>query len=334
MNAAADRLLAWERQLLRAESLEDWLGRLAEPPGGAVGRLLLADATHELRPLLAGSHESGPGAPTVSFVEGLAGLAPLVLDLRGAWRGEYRAADHALLFPGAGGLRHVAILPLCRGDHTVGLYTAATTSDPPPFDGVDGALLDHAADVIAASLDRHVERGRALRGGLVDPLTGWNSLRYLQVRLHEEIARAQRTRGSVACLVADVDRLQALNEELGHGAGDRALQELAARIDSQVRESDAAARLGSDCFAVVLPDTDAARAVPLAERILAAVRAGPVDLGGGECRELRVSVGIAESRPEPGLQVKNVCDQLLADAVAALHRAKRAGGDCYIGTVS
>ncbi len=153
--------------------------------------------------------------------------------------------------------------------------------------------------------------------------------RYLQARLREELARAQRARGSVACLVADVDRLQSLNDELGHAAGDRALQEVAARIESQVRSSDAAARLGSDAFGVVLPSTDAAGAVPLAGRILAAVRGGAVETVGGP-RELTVSIGIAESRPEPGLDRKMLSDQLIADAIAALHRAKQAGGDRYV----
>jgi diguanylate cyclase (GGDEF)-like protein len=182
---------------------------------------------------------------------------------------------------------------------------------------------------LLASLDRHLEHARVLRGGLVDPLTGWNSSRYLQARLGEEIARSQREHSSLSCLVADVDRLQALNDELGYGAGDRALQELAARIESQVRASDAAARIGSDAFAVVLPGTDAPRAAPLAQRILAAVRSGPVDAGGGQRRDLRVSIGIATCRPQPGQDRKAIADQLVADAVAALHRAKQAGGDRF-----
>jgi two-component system, cell cycle response regulator len=207
------------------------------------------------------------------------------------------------------------------------LFTAATSDDAPPFDGVSSALLDHAADVICASLERHLDRARVLRGGIVDPLTGWNSPRYLQARLREEIARAQRAQGSVACLVVDVDRLQSLNDELGHGAGDRVLQELAERIESQVRASDTAGRLGSDAFAVVLPATDAIQAAPLAQRILAAVRGAPVDTGTGQLRELRVSIGVAACRPQSAQDRKNVADQLVADAVAALHRAKRAGGD-------
>ena len=327
MNESTERLLAWERSLLQAVTLDEWLARVATTPEGAAARVLLADATHELRPLVLGSRDDDGALLPVAFVPSLVGLAPQLLALRGAWRGDYHAADHALLFPAAPGLQQLLIVPLARAGHVVGLYTAVTGPGSEPFTGLAPALLDHAADVIVASLDRHLERARVLRGGLVDPLTGWNSPRYLQARLREELARAQRDRGCVACLVADVDRLQALNDELGYGAGDQALQELATRIESQVRASDAAGRLGSDAFAVVLPGTDVAGAVPLAQRVLAAVRAGPVDLGGGLARELRVSVGIASCRPPPGQDRKMLADQLLANAVAALHRAKRAGGD-------
>lgn len=330
MSKPLERLLDWERGLLRSETLDQWLECAAQTPDGAPAGLLLADPTHEARPLLLGSREASGAMPSVAvhFAASLTGLAPHLLAMRSAWRGEFQAADHALLFPGAGSPRHVAILPLHRAGHLVGLYTAASAVAM-PFESLEPGLLDHAADVIVASLDRHLDRARVLRGGLVDPLTGWNSQRYLQARLREELARAQRERGSVACLVADVDRLQALNDDLGYGAGDRALQELAARIESQVRSSDATARIGSDAFGVVLPATEAALAVPLAERILAAVRSAPVETGGGTARELRVSIGIAGCRPQAGQDRKMLGDQLVADAVAALHRAKRAGGDRY-----
>ena len=329
MNATVDRLLSWERGLLQADSLDLWLERAGTTPDGAEARLLLADPTHELQPLVQGCREANEGAGlAVHFAQSLAGVAPQVLAMRGAWRGEYHAADHALLFPERAGLRDVVLLPLQRSGQVVGLYTAATADAAAPFDGLGAPYLDHAADVLINSLDRHLERARALRGGLLDPLTGWHSSRYLQSRLREEIARAEREQCSVACLIIDVDRLQAVNDELGYGAGDRALQELAARIESQVRASDAAARIGSDAFAIVLPATEAARAAPLARRILEAVRSGAVDLGSGQLRDLRVSIGVAGCRPQAGQDRKNLSDQLVADATAALHRAKRAGGDC------
>lgn len=326
MEEPLDRLLNWEREVLRAESLDAWLERVATTPDGTRARLLVADATHEIRPLVLGDRDQAP-APAVEMVPSLAGLAPQLLSMQGAWRGEYRAADHALLFPGESELRHVVILPLQRAGHLVGLYVAAA-ADAVPFEGADTPLLDHAADVIIASFDRQLDRARVLRGGLVDPLTGWHSPRYLQARLREELARAQRVSHDVCCLVADVDRLQALNDRLGFRAGDRALREVAARIESEVRSSDAAARFGSGSFLVLMPATAAEQAAPLADRILAAVRSGPVDTGCGESCELRVSIGIAACRPAPGRDRKALSDQLIADAVAAMYRAKQAGGDC------
>jgi diguanylate cyclase (GGDEF)-like protein len=334
MSTPLERLLAWEQELLRATSLEHWLEHVARLPGDATDAgevaLLMADPTHELRQLVAGGHATGDSAPPLSFVPSLAGLAPHLLSLQGAWRGEYHAADHALLFPRHTALRNVLILPLHRDEHVVGLLNAATRDERPVLGGIEAPLLAHAADVVIASLERQLDRARVLRGGLVDPLTGWNSQRYLQARLREEVARRERDGGCIACLVVDIDRLQALNDARGQSAGDHALREIAARIESQVRASDSAARLASDTFVVLMPATEARQAAPLAERILASVRSAPVDLGSGGAWDLRVSIGIAGCQPGPGIDRKALADQLLAEAMATLHRAKQGGGDRYV----
>jgi two-component system cell cycle response regulator len=327
---AVERLLAWERGLLRSASLERWLAAARRPSLGAgdvTVSVVLADPNHELKQLVAGnSHDH---TSPIVFVDSLAGLAPHLLTLHGAWRGEFRAADHGLLFPGAQGLHEVLLLPLPGEGGPVGLYGVGTRADEGSLESLPAALLDHLADVLLASLDRHLDRARLQRGGMVDPLTGWHSPRYLRARLGEEIARCQRQRGDVACLIVDVDRLQALNEECGQLAGDRALREIAARIESQVRASDTAARLGGDSFVIVLPATDARHAAPLAERILLAVRGAAIEVGGGVRRGLRVSIGIAGGQPASADDRKTFADQLLAAALAALHRAKRSGGDRF-----
>ncbi len=327
---AVEQLLEWERGLLRSASLERWLKAAARPSpctGEVTVSVVLADPNHELKQLLAGNSEDAT-SPIV-FVDSLAGLAPHLLTLHGAWRGEYRAADHGLVFPGAQGLREVLLLPLPGESGPMGLYGVGIRPGEASLAELPASLLGHLADVLVTSLDRHLDRARLQRGGMVDPLTGWHSPRYLRARLGEEIARCQRERGDVACLIVDVDRLQALNEECGQVAGDRALREIAARIESQVRASDTAARLGGDGFVLVLPATDARHAVPLAERILVAVRGAAIEVGAGVSRDLRVSIGIAGGRPDPGDDRKSFADQLLAAALAALHRAKRAGGDRF-----
>jgi diguanylate cyclase (GGDEF)-like protein len=332
VTSPVDRLLEWERALLQATTLEAWLAALVVVPDQAVPRdavsLLLVDPTHELRHLLAGVREQGAATRPLAFVPSLAGLAPHLATLRGAWRGDFHAADHALLLPGTVGAGHIAVLPLRRGSQAVGLYVVGCR-DHVPFDGTGTALLDHAADVVTATLDRHADRSRVQRGGLLDPLTGWNSPRYLHLRLLEEVARSQRERGCTSCLVVDADGLELLADEFGHAVADRARVEIAARIESQVRSSDASARLGNDGFVVLLPATDPLRATRLADRILAAVRAQPFELGTGAPRPLTVSIGIAECRPSPVQDRKIAGDQLVADSIAALYRARQAGGDRY-----
>jgi diguanylate cyclase (GGDEF)-like protein len=328
-----EQLLAWERELLVADSFRAWIDVAAEPPGVAAGdrvvTLLLADPTFELRHLAAGTHGSTGGVLQFQFVESLAGFAPQVAALHSAWGGEYCAADHALLFPGVAGPRHVLMLPLRRGARLVGAYCVASPDRVSAMAEADPGLLDHLAAVISASLELHFEHARTLRGGLVDAVTGWHSGHYLEARMREEIARCQRYGGSVSCLVVDVDRLCSVNEELGQPAGDAALRDLASRIESQVRASDAAARIGSDEFAVLLPSTQLAHAVPLAQRILAAVAAAPIDVGGGRGRPVTVSIGIAGLAQGARADRKTLSDQLIVDAVAALHRVKQRGGGGY-----
>ena len=303
VSTVLEPLLAWERNLLRSASFEDWLATASRPPHCGCE----ADPNHGPRTLFVGNGGRAEQMVPLAFVDSLAGLAPHLLTLHWAWRGEYRTADHGLLFRGVSGLRGVCLLPLFRDEHPVGLYCVASREPRSPLEEVPAPLLDHLADLLVASFDRHIDRARLQRGGMIDPMTGWHSPRYLRARLGEEVARCQREAGQLACLVVDVDRLQALNEEDGQLAGDRALREIAARVESQVRASDTAARLGGDGF-VVLPPVEARRGVN---------------------RDVRVSIGIGDGRPAPGEDRKAFGDQLLASALAALHRAKQAGGDRF-----
>lgn len=325
------QLLEWQRALLASASVEEWLDACASPPGARANdshvSLLLADPTFELRHLVSGQQSAQDGASPIAFVDSLEHLAPQIPVLRGPWQGDYCAADHALLFPGVRGLRHLLMLPLERGGHLAGVYCLASARESPALAEVDPRLLDHVASVLGACHERVFDHARLLRGGFVDALTGWHSSRYLKARLREEIARCQRRGVGAACLVVDVDGLRAVNDEFGQRAGDRVLRELAQRIESQVRASDAAARVGSDEFAVLLPDSSVGQAWPLADRILAAVRGSPVDLGRGLKRRITVSIGIAAVAPQPADDKKTVSDQLLAEAMAAMHRIKGRGGD-------
>jgi diguanylate cyclase (GGDEF)-like protein len=175
-------------------------------------------------------------------------------------------------------------------------------------------------------IENATNRARLLRAGITDFLTGWHNRRYLQQRLKEELARAQRRSGSIACLMIDLDRFKAINDSYGHLAGDRALKEVAQRVEEQIRTMDTAARFGGDELAILLPDANAADAAKLGERIRRTIEATPFPVTPEVTRPLTVSVGVASVEPGRGeCDLKAVADRLLADADAALYRAKALG---------
>jgi two-component system, cell cycle response regulator len=254
------------------------------------------------------------------------GLAPHLASLHKPWLGPFVGADHHLLFPGSSNLKSAALLPLPRKDRATGALCFGSR-DPTRFTRHHGTdFLSHLGAVAAVCLENAVNRARLLRAGITDFLTGWHNRRYLQQRMKEELARAQRRGGTIACLMIDIDRFKAVNDGYGHLAGDNALKEVAQRVDTQIRSMDTAARFGGDELAILLPDASAAEAATLAERIREVIAAVPFALTAEVERTLTVSVGVASLSPgRHETDLKAVADRLLADADAALYRAKAMG---------
>jgi len=133
-----------------------------------------------------------------------------------------------------------------------------------------GALL-----ALRARLER--ERDAMRRFALRDPLTGLANRRQLDERLSYEIARHTRHGEAFTVLALDLDGFKAVNDRFGHDAGDELLCEAAAALVGAVRAQDTVVRLGGDEFCVLAPQTDAAHAEHLVERVrqsLAGVTAG------------------------------------------------------------
>lgn len=152
---------------------------------------------------------------------------------------------------------------------------------------------------------------------ITDSLTGLFNRRYFRQRLAEEMRRARRHGHAMCVLCMDIDHLKAINDRFGHSAGDDALVVVSRILWRNVRSIDAVARVGGDEFAVLLPETSAAQASALSQRILTEV-ARHVDVG----MKLAVSIGSAELDGAESLEA----DDLLAAADAALYQAKAAGG--------
>ena len=174
-------------------------------------------------------------------------------------------------------------------------------------------LHDHVVDA----------RARLEQLSLHDDLTGLYNYRYLHSRLSEEFKRAERYHDPLACLVIDIDRLQAHNDAGGRDAGDRVVRFVADTIRRSVREVDVVARFGGDEFLVVLPSTHFAGSVTVAERIF---QDANQRMAGWEQRSplpVALSLGVALF-PSRDVRTK---DALLRGADAALHAAKRDGGN-------
>jgi len=287
---------------------------------------VLLDPQHEIRHLLVASGDRPEEFRQIFFVDSLISLAPQLSALHKPWLGPYVGADHHLLFPNATNLKSAALVPLPRKDLATGALCFGSR-DPTRFTRHHGSdFLAHLGAVAGVGLENAINRTRLLRAGITDFLTGWHNRRYLQQRLKEELARAQRSSGSIACLMIDIDRFKGINDGYGHLAGDVALKEIAQRVESQIRSMDTAARFGGDELAILLPDAGAGEAARLAERIRETIAATPFMLTEQIERSLTVSVGVAAVSPARNeADLKAVADRLIADADAALYRAKALG---------
>ena len=156
-----------------------------------------------------------------------------------------------------------------------------------------------------------------------DPLTGlWN-----RSGLMSALSRATRggsTGTGIALLYVDLDGFKAVNDLLGHAAGDDLIRKAAVRISDSVPDAALVARLGGDEFIIVAPGQDERGALVIGNAVIAAI-SRPYELGAHCVPRIGASIGIACSD-----RVK-LPDDLLADADAALYQAKNAGkGHCVI----
>jgi diguanylate cyclase (GGDEF)-like protein/hemerythrin-like metal-binding protein len=153
---------------------------------------------------------------------------------------------------------------------------------------------------------------------LHDPLTGLPNRHLLADRLGTALRRADRERRPLALLFIDLDNFKAINDSLGHAAGDAVLQAAARRLAAALRSTDTVARVGGDEMVVLLPGiSDRAHAQAIAGK-LATVLAVPVDTPAGEA-QVAASIGLAVY-PQDAADAAG----LLTAADAAMYDVKRA----------
>jgi diguanylate cyclase (GGDEF)-like protein len=186
------------------------------------------------------------------------------------------------------------------------------------------ALFGRTFSVIAFVVDRW----RAREAGYLvlastDALTGLtNRHRFMEVAT-AELARSRRYASPLSLIVIDLDHFKRINDEHGHLIGDRALVHAAQVLASSVRDVDVIARHGGEEFAVMLPMTDVAGAVEVAERCTRRLSETPLMVDGVGAIRITASMGVTSC-------TGSACgdlDDLLRVADAALYRAKQAGRD-------
>jgi diguanylate cyclase (GGDEF)-like protein len=207
-------------------------------------------------------------------------------------------------------------LPLQVGGEPFGVVVLSGTFDDDQIEMASSLAAQAAVALENAQLHTIVERQ-----ALVDPLTGLANRRSLEESLQEELARAARFDDELCLVLADLDRFKSINDRYGHPTGDRALAVFAQTLKDVVREVDSAGRWGGEEFALVLPGTDAAGGVALAERVRETLASREIRATNGERVQLTASFGVA-AYPR--------CADLgaLVDAAdGALYWAKRDGRD-------
>lgn len=151
-----------------------------------------------------------------------------------------------------------------------------------------------------------------------DFLTGAWSRRAFFELAERELVRVRRTGRALSLLLFDVDHFKQINDTHGHAVGDRVLQEIVQRAEKEIRGMDCIARVGGEEFAVLLPETDAAAAMVIAERLRLTLAAAP-DPEQVRLVSCTVSIGMAVRTGQ-----ESIAD-LMRRTDAALYQAKAGG---------
>ena len=186
----------------------------------------------------------------------------------------------------------------------------------------DDRLLQ-AVRVIGGQIGQFVQRKRAEERvqymATHDALTSLPNRVMFGQLLNHEIEVAKRYKRSFAVLFIDLDRFKFVNDSLGHGAGDKLLQEISARFKACVRAADVVARLGGDEFVVLLQELGGKEQIAMIARKMLSAAMKPVQLQGQECR-VTASIGVClyprDAQDEPSL---------MKNADIAMYLAKEEG---------
>lgn len=152
-----------------------------------------------------------------------------------------------------------------------------------------------------------------------DALTNISNRRYFLTQADADLRRARRYSRTMTLLMCDIDHFKHVNDQYGHAAGDTVLQQVVKASLESLRDSDMMGRLGGEEFAILLPETDLAAALEVAERLRAHVAEQPIDIG-KDIIHCTLSIGVAQLHASD-----SDIDSLLQRADDAMYIAKNNG---------
>lgn len=230
--------------------------------------------------------------------------------------GDHPEADAVLAAVGAESCLAVPVLVSNRVMGSVQLFA----SRPGAFSPEDAQMMWLLARVAESLLTREYSNEGLMHFAFTDHLTGLRSRGYFEQQLEMEIKRAQRNGEQFALLMLDIDHFKRLNDTFGHHLGDKTLRRVAAALTEDMREVDTVARYGGEEFVIILPDTTAAEAHAVAQRIRLAVEQTGVPVGSGVTETITISIGLAVFDADAATK-----SGLMRNADRALYQAKAAG---------
>ncbi|HEX9050269.1 MAG TPA: sensor domain-containing diguanylate cyclase [Anaeromyxobacter sp.] len=216
------------------------------------------------------------------------------------------------------GLASLKVIPLRTAQNVLGTVVLGARRP-----GAYGPEAVRQLEVVAMQAAESIYRARLFeqteRLATTDGLTGLLNHRTFQGRLDEQLAHAERYGKRLSLLIGDIDHFKSVNDTYGHPVGDLVLKGVARTLAKEARATDLVARYGGEEFAVVMPETDAAGALVIAERIRERVAQLGLETDRGPLR-VTMSLGVA-TFPEDGAKK----GALVERADACLYQAKRSG---------
>jgi diguanylate cyclase (GGDEF)-like protein len=212
------------------------------------------------------------------------------------------------------------IAPLLLGDDVLGAISLESYR-PHAFTQSDLQLLVSFAATATTAIHNAQLHGEVQKQAITDTLTGLYNRRGFFELGRREVERALRFGRPLTAIMLDIDYFKNVNDLYGHLVGDRVLIGLAGRLMQELRQIDLVGRYGGDEFVALLPETDLANAVSVAER-LRKVAAGVTIASASAPVKISLSAGVAALNPE-----SKDLNSLLQRADQALYEAKRAGRD-------